>query len=497
MRLREGERRAPPVDPGRHRRRARPREVEEAIWDRMHFASHLRSERLGEFTIATELHRSESLAIVQLLVLYHLVTARASVALGGAGSRVDREPARRPRSASALEQHPHERAGEGDLPEGRRRAEVGRAEQRRDRGDDDEDARAGRRSRGSRAGRLTFEGGDERGHVGARVAARPATRSAARRPPRARRPRSPCSATKSASALARRARQAPRRRGRGRARCASSARDELVDAAARGGDRGDRDDRGVARRRASAAPRAGRAARAAATSPRSALVTTSTSGISMIPAFRNCSTSPEPGWTTTATVSATSATSVSRLADADGLDHDDVEGGGQRLRGRARGGREAAEALAGGGRADEDAAVGGVEGDPRAVAEQRRRPSAASDGSTASTATLRPSRPPGAHELATAASTCRRPGGPVTPTTCAGRLAAERGRGDLAQQRRRPARAPRRAVSTRLSTAGAARQVAARAGARRARRRHGAPRSRRRRRRRRRGARPRARRCRA
>jgi phosphoribulokinase len=64
-------------------------EIEEAIWDRMHFASHLRSERLGEFTVGTQLHRSESLAVVQLLVLYHLVTARASVALGGAGSRVD------------------------------------------------------------------------------------------------------------------------------------------------------------------------------------------------------------------------------------------------------------------------------------------------------------------------------------------------------------------------------------------------------------------------
>jgi phosphoribulokinase len=63
--------------------------VEEAIWDRMHFASHLRSDRLGEYTIGTELHRSESLAIVQLLVLYHLVTARATVALGGSGSRVD------------------------------------------------------------------------------------------------------------------------------------------------------------------------------------------------------------------------------------------------------------------------------------------------------------------------------------------------------------------------------------------------------------------------
>jgi phosphoribulokinase len=64
-------------------------EIEESIWDRMHFASHLRSDRLGEFTVGTQLHRSESLAVVQLLVLYHLVTARASVALGGEGSRID------------------------------------------------------------------------------------------------------------------------------------------------------------------------------------------------------------------------------------------------------------------------------------------------------------------------------------------------------------------------------------------------------------------------
>jgi phosphoribulokinase len=58
----------------------------------MHFASHLRSERLGEFTVGTELHRSESLAIVQVLVLYHLVTARATVALGGEGTRADTVP---------------------------------------------------------------------------------------------------------------------------------------------------------------------------------------------------------------------------------------------------------------------------------------------------------------------------------------------------------------------------------------------------------------------
>jgi phosphoribulokinase len=61
--------------------------IEEAIWSRMHFATHLRVRRLGEFTVGTELHRSESLALVQLLILYHLVFARATVALGGAGTR--------------------------------------------------------------------------------------------------------------------------------------------------------------------------------------------------------------------------------------------------------------------------------------------------------------------------------------------------------------------------------------------------------------------------
>ncbi|MEA2210516.1 MAG: phosphoribulokinase [Solirubrobacteraceae bacterium] len=61
--------------------------IEETIWERMRFATHLRARRLGEFTIGTELYRSESLALVQLLILYHLVTARATVALGGDGLR--------------------------------------------------------------------------------------------------------------------------------------------------------------------------------------------------------------------------------------------------------------------------------------------------------------------------------------------------------------------------------------------------------------------------
>jgi phosphoribulokinase len=72
----------------------RGQEVEETLWERMHFARHLHFDRLGEFTIGTELHRSECLAVVQMLILYHLVTAKASVALGADGARaLDTEPA--------------------------------------------------------------------------------------------------------------------------------------------------------------------------------------------------------------------------------------------------------------------------------------------------------------------------------------------------------------------------------------------------------------------
>jgi phosphoribulokinase len=63
--------------------RERAVEIEEAIWDAMHFASHLRSDTLGEFTVGNDVHRSESLALVQLLILYHLTMARATVVLGG------------------------------------------------------------------------------------------------------------------------------------------------------------------------------------------------------------------------------------------------------------------------------------------------------------------------------------------------------------------------------------------------------------------------------
>lgn len=80
--------------PGRIRPE-RAHEIEEAIWTRMHFARHLRVHRLGEFTIGNELHRSDSLALVQLLILYHVVTARAVLTLGGGSAR--------PYDAAALE----------------------------------------------------------------------------------------------------------------------------------------------------------------------------------------------------------------------------------------------------------------------------------------------------------------------------------------------------------------------------------------------------------
>jgi phosphoribulokinase len=64
----------------------RAQEIEHAIWDRLHFARHLQLDRLGQFTRAMELYRSDALAITQLLVLYQLVTARATRALDVAGA---------------------------------------------------------------------------------------------------------------------------------------------------------------------------------------------------------------------------------------------------------------------------------------------------------------------------------------------------------------------------------------------------------------------------
>jgi hypothetical protein len=44
--------------------------------------------RLGEFTVGTDLHRSDSLALVQLLILYHLMWGRLEQSTGGPEPRV-------------------------------------------------------------------------------------------------------------------------------------------------------------------------------------------------------------------------------------------------------------------------------------------------------------------------------------------------------------------------------------------------------------------------
>ena len=158
------------------------------------------------------------------------------------------------------------------------------------------------------------------------------------------------------------------------------------------------------------------------------------------------------------------------LADADGLDDDDVEGGGQRLGGRARRGRQAAEPLARRRRADEDAVGRRGRTSIRARSPSSEPPERLDDGSTASTATLRP-RARHARTSADSSVDLPAPGGPVTPTTCAGAsppsAAGETSRSSAASS----SRAAGVRVSTRFRTAGrgaavALAQAAAELGAR-------------------------------
>ena len=121
------------------------------------------------------------------------------------------------------------------------------------------------------------------------------------------------------------------------------------------------------------------------------------------------------------------------LPDPDRLDDDDVEGGRERLRGRAGRRREAAEAPAGRRRADEDAAVVGVVGDAGAVGEQRaaRAPRRRVDRERGDRA---PAGPPRPHELAEQRRLAGA-GRPGDPDDVRRRLAAQRRGGDLAQER--------------------------------------------------------------
>jgi phosphoribulokinase len=74
--------------------------LEHAVWERMSFANHLRVTRLGEFTVGTDLRRSDSLALVQVLILYQVMWARHEQR--SAGASVRRLPRRSAGDDSAL-----------------------------------------------------------------------------------------------------------------------------------------------------------------------------------------------------------------------------------------------------------------------------------------------------------------------------------------------------------------------------------------------------------
>ncbi len=155
-----------------------------------------------------------------------------------------------------------------------------------------------------------------------------------------------------------------------------------------------------------------------ARSSRSAFVTTSTSGISMIPDFRNCSTSPLPGWTTTATVSARSATSVSAWPTPT-VSITTTSKAAASASAAARVGRAIPPSRS-------PAAVERISTPRSEGSNSIRARSPSSDpperrelGSIASSATVLP-RPRQAAIRAERSVDFPAPGGPVTPTTCPG-----------------------------------------------------------------------------
>ena len=251
--------------------------------------------------------------------------------------------------------------------------------------------------------------------------------------------------------------------------------DELLDPGGRR-QRGDGDDRrvGGAERRAARLVRSATAR--VATVPRSALVTTSTSGTSMIPALRNWSTSPDAGLDAPPRPCRRRRRPRSRTGrPRRSRSRPRRTRPTERARGRPGGGGEAAEAVAGGGRADEHARGPRDRRSIRARSPSSAPPERREVGSTASTATERPR----ARQSATSRESSDdlpTPGGPVTPDDVRRRLAAERGGGDRGQQRRGLLARLRRRGSRAGSAPPARRSGRARAGARRARGRRGAAR---------------------
>ena len=174
----------------------------------------------------------------------------------------------------------------------------------------------------------------------------------------------------------------------------------------------------------------------------------------MIPALRNCSTSPAPGWTTTATLSATSPTSVSDWP---------TPTVSITTRSNVAASAWAAARVAGASPPTWSPAAVERRNTPRSAgskAIRARSPSSAPPerfevGSTASTATVRPSARQ-ARTSSDKSDDLPAPGGPVTPTTCAG-ASPPSAAGETARSSAATSSAPPGArFSTRLSTEGAA-----------------------------------------
>ena len=203
---------------------------------------------------------------------------------------------------------------------------------------------------------------------------------------------------------------------------------------------------------ASAWSRSARARRAA--SPRSALVTTSTSGTSMIPAFRNWSTSPEAGCTTTATVSQTSSTSVSDWPTPTVSTTTTSKAGARAsAASRVAAARPPSLPPAAVERIRMPSSLGSWS--IRARSPSSEPPERLEDGSTASTATVRPA----SRQAATRAESrvdFPAPGGPVTPTRCAGASPPSAAGETSTSSARAAARPPAERSSIRFSAAGAA-----------------------------------------
>ena len=174
----------------------------------------------------------------------------------------------------------------------------------------------------------------------------------------------------------------------------------------------------------------------------------------MIPALRNCRASPEPGWTTTAVVSAASATSVSDCPTPTvSITTTSKAAASAWAAARVAGASPPSRSPAAVERMNSPRSAGSAS--IRARSPSSDPPERLDVGSTASTATVRPSSRQ-ARASALSSVDLPAPGGPVTPTTCAGASPPSREGETSASSAATCSRAAGVRFSIRFSAAGAA-----------------------------------------